>query len=131
MSELEASEMEAGYDLDVRIATEVLGWTQRVAKSQNPRSQKHWYRPGSNHPIVLPSFSWHIAAAWLIVEHLRARGIWLEELTGRYETAYRAGFMWRGDHPFSPHYVQEMADTAPLAICLAALAASSAEEGEN
>lgn len=124
-------------ELDAEVAEKVMGWQWFPAEPERPNVQ-YLRRPDrflygavrdSGKVLLmsgLPAYSTDIAAAWLVVDHLRERGIWLEELTGRYETSYRAGFMWRGDHPFSPNYVQEFGDTAPLAICRAALAACAA-----
>ena len=46
---------------------------------------------------IVPPYSTDIAAAWLVVDYLRALpngGVWLEELSGRYSEGYRCGFSW-------------------------------------
>lgn len=118
-------ETEAGRELDARIAEAVFGYTLdyefadlHVPPAPHVKELRDQYDEWG----VLPHYSSDIAAAWLVVEALRARGIWLEELSGRYEESYRAGFSWR-DPARGMLYRQAMAATAPLAICRAALEA--------
>lgn len=145
-------DIEAGRELDARIAEVVFGltivhraWpcytppdgsTYEAATDGNDRSwgavldivyqvrEPHedwrdqlglWCKP-------VPFYSTDIAAAWLVIDALRARGMWLEELSGRYRECYRAGFSWRNPDRVLL-YRQAMALTAPLAICRAALEA--------
>ncbi len=117
--------MDTGRELDARIAETVFGYTPdyefadlHVPPAPHVKELRDQYDEWG----ILPAYSTDIAAAWLVVEELRARGIWLEELSGRYETSYRAGFSWR-DPERGVRYQQAMADTAPLAICRAALEA--------
>ena len=80
----------------------------------------------SGHSVWNPSGD--IAAAWLVVEYLRGlpnRGVWLEELSGRYEESYRCGFSWI-EGAGGTNFRQAIGDTAPHAICLAALEAMEA-----
>lgn len=128
--------MKASHELDVLIAEKVMGWTCRTPSSPRPLSQKHWYRPGSRHPVVLPAFSRDVAAAWQVVERMHA-GIDPAEqgrynyltlvCTGHYGANWCASFDFNLSHdwfeadvlPSCPFAAQ--ANTAPLAICLAAL----------
>ena len=88
-------EVEAGRELDARIAVVVFGYTLdyefadlHVPPAPHVKDLRDQYDEWG----VLPHYSSDIAAAWLVVEALRARGIWLEELSGRYEKSYRADF---------------------------------------
>jgi hypothetical protein len=98
---MSAPVMEAGRELDQRVAIEVMGWTL-YAGNRNYRQ--------SGEPV--PDYSTDIAAAWLVVEALLARGIYVcvEYASGRWNC-------WAGT-------VNVHAETAPLAICLAALKAT-------
>ena len=103
-------DLEAGYELDERIATEVLGWTKR--------NERIWHRPGDRRPVALRAFSSDIAAAWLVVERMEDLA-WMAHLTrviGGWECRFTP-------LPHTERYVYEEEDTAPLAICKAALAA--------
>jgi hypothetical protein len=90
----------AGRELDALVAEKVMG--------------RDMTRPaGFKHPIGMPHYSTDIAAAWEVVERLRAAGHWfdLRDIRGN---GYWASFG------------QEMSaegKTASLAICLAALKA--------
>ncbi len=118
-------EIEAGRVLDALIAETVFGYTLdyefadlHVPFAPHVKELRNQYDQWG----ILPHYSTDIAAAWLVVGALRARGMWLEELSGRYEGHYRAGFAWR-DPERGLLYRQAMEGTAPLAICRAALEA--------
>ena len=118
---------EAGRDLDARVAVEVMGWTLADRRamgwgdgppvwitgesSDDPNSSPTWqdFRPSTD-----------IAAAWEVVENLADAG-WLVEVSGK---ACHPG-QWCA-HVISvdgEHLHDAVADTAPLAICLASLSA--------
>ena len=65
--------------------------------------------------------------AWLVVESIRKRGIWLHSLEQKWEESTRVFFEWR-DTDRGLLFAQEMGSTAPHAICLAALNAIGGEE---
>jgi len=64
----------AGPALDALVAERVLGWT----RSTDPRCLGWWNDPTDlGRPVSpnwLPAYSTDIAAAWAVVEHMRARG---------------------------------------------------------
>lgn len=98
-------------ELDARIAEHVMGWT-------DVRLAFDWMgtAPGKNWREVVPPYSTDISAAWLVVQKLGARGFMMHKsIVGNY---WRARF----DVPvvaLEEPYV--LAETAPLAICRAAL----------
>ena len=117
------NEHEAGRELDALVAERVMGWT-RVVRAR----ETLWQSPkAGTWPIVasrLPHYSTDIAAAWQVVERMRADG-WVCEVFGS-DTANAEGYsvtLWRPDTSGSS--VTQNA-TAPLAICRAALAAIDA-----
>ncbi len=150
----EMSGLTAGRELDSEIAEKVMGYSGRVIVRRG-RSLKssgeplvafrispsrfecgayetHWLLDGTKlycgkpfSPRFAPHFSTDIAAAWLVVERLAAispqQDFHLEHMEGAGWTASccfnRADGGWDG---------WRNADTAPLAICLAALQAVSA-----
>lgn len=115
------SDLPAGRELDALVAEEVMGYErdEALAMSQYP----------SKDPAALPRFSTDIAAAWQVADRVGisvlkiptgwAAGVWPEGEDNRGE--YRSGECYDGDFK---HYAE--ADTAPLAICYAALTAVGA-----
>jgi hypothetical protein len=109
--------------IDRRVATEVMGW--RVEKGT------YWTQSaeGGNTWRVIPPFSTNIAAAWLVVERMRELG-WAFAL---YDPAFdvdQAKELVRCDWKKGHESWMFMADSAPAAICAAALAAVKGETGE-
>ncbi len=114
---METKELKAGKELDQRIALEVMGWKWR----ERPRGVQRAEWDMHEWPILtpagcgysscsVPDFSSDIAAAWTVFEKLEEPSI------------YRRGKLWRC-HAVRAGNTWEDAPTAPLAICLAALAA--------
>jgi hypothetical protein len=119
---IETKELKAGPELDTLVAEKVMGW-QRFRLAQLPYGPEFW---GGDDPDAEGPFvhawkpSTDIAAAWQVVERFRDKR---RHLAGEifiipYEGIYRChlndadGMRTTAD-----------ADTAPLAICRAALAA--------
>lgn len=99
------SDLPAGRELDALVAEKVMGDTRF---RQVPRAQ--WY-------LVLDHYSTDIAAAWLVVENAVGRGM---------PAGINVAMNWAGDpdgYVAEWAGVRELADTAPLAICRAALRA--------
>src|SRR4051812_17548037 len=114
----ETDELPAGRKLDALIAAKVMGWDVRgpddgpwVALAENGRHATHeTFRPSTD-----------IAAAWEVVEHF-ANYKWLaQSASGRWGTG---PMMWECAFA-SPASFQVVAETAPLAICRAALRAKA------
>lgn len=121
--------MVAGRELDALVAEKVMGWIwfpkddegPRYLASPDPNSMYVWY-PGSGvgtHPL----YSTSIAAAWEVWDKLIADGWYPDVITSHVSDGldYRCELHRGGDG--DGDYVISHADTAPLAICLAALAA--------
>lgn len=130
MTEVESNE------LDVRIAVEVMGyvWTPRLPHHRMdgaPVRDGMVLRDGIFGPLgapgpfcsAVPHYSTDITSAWLVVEKLRQRfGVGLHRISKCSQTEGQWTVEFCGE--FSIPYAQ--ADTAPLAICQAALKAVSA-----
>ena len=87
------NELQAGRELDVRVAIEVMGWQ-----------------------VVYP-YSTDVAAAWQVIEHLRDQGADVE--IGVPAHTYRWYCEVRPREGTTVHW--HAADTMPLAVCRAAL----------
>lgn len=107
--------------LDARVA-ELLGWTRgRTRYGEMP-----WYPPGTTIEtggrLNIPRYSTDIAAAWLVVEEMERRGWWFhlhpndDGIYSMYFHKYQEGKLPTG-----------YGETAPLAICRAALAVIEGE----
>lgn len=121
------SDQTAGPELDALVAEQVMGWTLGEPEyvmgylSHGGSMMRLWKGPGipTAKGILPGQLDWHpstdIAAAWAVVEKLRGGFLWLD--SGN--ELFRAAF-WKG--PDNGGQVCECsAETAPLAICLAAL----------
>lgn len=127
MTRDEILQMEAGREIDALVAELVMGWT-KVRKASTWESAAMIYSgtfvytigvtPDQKTNDVIPYHSTDIAAAWQVVEKMRLVGV----------------SMWIGPHLDNEWAVQikpsinnyhefVRADTAPLAICRAALLA--------
>jgi hypothetical protein len=103
--------------LDADVAEKVMGWTVELIVSGRDAFEE-WRDPqGWRYGATPPSYSSDIAAAWQVVEHMRTRG-WRFEIHELWE-GWRAIFVLRATYA----EYQERAESAPLAICRAALAA--------
>lgn len=131
--------MKAGTDLDNLVAEKVMGWyrkdyretgfakqLERQGKSLHPDwrpAQEYWYCLENGKDERKASLSWSpstdIAAAWQVVDRMKDQYTFM--------LSYR---QHDGDYfvCFDPvNRYEEIADTAPLAICLAALKAVGVE----
>lgn len=109
----------AGPELDALIAERVLGYGGFWLVPPHPSLELEWeVAPCSTNP----------AAAWLVVEAMEARG-WVPCLKRNIERVeWEATFWATPENPAMPRAVRIQADTAPLAICRAALAALEATQ---
>ena len=100
----------AGRDLDARIAVEVMRWKWQPNAG--------WYLGTAEMAGCQWSPSTDIAAAWEVVEKLGLRF----QLFGphRKSSVWFAQFILDGFTPLQDQHWKARADTAPLAICLAA-----------
>lgn len=122
----------AGRALDALVATRVMGWVN-VIESNPPnrtwpsRTRRHWRAPGSVFARKLPHYSTDIAAAWEVVRALRDptegdERFWT--LTDSGSLGWHADLSWNAKEGDALVPLGEgIGDTAPLAICRAALTA--------
>lgn len=115
------TELPAGPELDAAIAEQVMGWT---------KSKEFWgFHRGYGRPS-LPIWepkcrcedwtpSTDIAAAWAVVERVNALGFTVKVMR---ENCAGVRYDCTTDTPLGDLCVNVTADTAPLAICRAALA---------
>ena len=119
------SEQDAGPALDARIAVEVMGLKNVGCESNAHHTEFVPHTDGINfRRVQLRQYSTDIAAAFLVVEKLRERGVLtdIETLSEEYRvTTGRSGVgdeaCWVTSRPF-------FAASLPLAICAAALSVS-------
>lgn len=141
--------MKAGPELNALIAEKIMEWEWRERignkgaiwlfapddpldmKGHSPVGEfQKCARPGFSNEYQLksallyklPHFSEDIAAAWTVLMHLRET----QQLYFTVETVYR-GFGCRIYHDTDNPFGTALEDTAPLAICLAALKALGIE----
>ena len=115
--------MHAGRELDAVIAARVFGYTldyEFADMEMPPAPHVKELRDGYDEWGVLPYYSTDIGDAWAVVEHFRA--FELRTYTKNIHKIYC--LLW--GEGLTPPTGSAIADTAPLAICLAALAALDA-----
>lgn len=126
------SDLQAGRDLDALIAEKVLGWKWikiaglRLLVPPNFNNRGGISLMSRKDPYqFLPHFSTSIQIAWQVVEKF---DFW--DLTKTISGEYRAKLRRKVDGKVAGYVLGEStAPTAPLAICLAALAALEGGEG--
>jgi hypothetical protein len=113
-------ELKAGRDLDALIAHEVFGafGFENIDVVNGPTNELFAVLPGNRAVNLVPYFSTQIAAAWEVVEKLDNRNDVAKEMGIVVCTIYRYG------NGYTVRFFNSgaTAETAPLAICLAALA---------
>ena len=135
--------MKAGRELDARIAEEVMGWSvcRKGEKVDGPTLLRsslkegvatedvYRYRDNPYSPFSLPHYSTRIQDAWLVVEKMTEEGFCpalLYDDDGRWalSTDGIQNLPGKGEVLYTSFAIESdmLADTAPLAICLAALA---------
>lgn len=124
--------MIAGRELDALVAERVMGWTLTTpvdpacdfavgTKRDGTDARRNFGRGPDGKEVSFPLYSTDIAAAWQVVEKLRADGYEVQvaaEPDPRV-SAYHCEIARLSDSGSTV----EFDDTAPLAICRAALAA--------
>lgn len=109
--------LEAGRELDALVAEKVMGWTRHVSDDRGDAYSESW---GFGPNLLTDSLFVHefepsvdIAAAWQVIEKADEFEMWNH--TGK---SYGCRLTFGNREAFAK------ADTAPLAICLAALKAA-------
>ena len=106
-------QMPAGRELDTLVAEKVLRWKRQERGRSSSLPWPHWISDGTTY-LELPRFSEDVGDAWEIVRELIKRGL--------HVSLDSDGSGWTAD--FTPNPLVTFftcADTAPLAICRAAL----------
>jgi hypothetical protein len=120
--------MKAGRELDALIAEKVMGIETEYRKPC-PSDERDWLmvKGGGRYEFV-PSYSTDIKCAWLVVEKLRRQGIFLSVIP---QIDNYAVYVWSNVGESDKYNTYPLgtleAETAPLAICLAALKACGVE----
>lgn len=143
--------MSGGREMDARIATEVMGWTRRVRKGARPLSATDdwkppegdleidfywlWAPPGlspETHWRALPKYSSDIAAAFQVVERVKELGFEVFEVHNHCPDAPWCA-LFCSEKINEANLYEGQGDTAPEAICRAALCALRAlgKEGKR
>lgn len=114
--------MKAGRELDALVAKKVMGFCRyRLQQGSFDRDDLWGECENANHWFGLPCYSKDIAAAWQVVEKVLNNRLFDFDLsTSDGSESWRAFFRMHAP-------VVAFADTAPLAICLAALKAKGVE----
>lgn len=117
------SELPAGRELDALIASKVMGWLH-VGRGITSFADAtllpfdHGRRDGSTPFEPVPPYSTDIRAAWAVVERVRHLS---QESSTRLE---HEGELWHATFSTLDFLAQASGETAPLAICRAALKAA-------
>lgn len=120
--------MDAGRELDALVAEKVMGFnkvTEIVVDHEPPHELYRAPDGRGYYPNRIPLYSTSIADAWQVVEKLAREGKHLAlQAPGSLDMneCYRRFKQWTADFTYDIDS-EGRADTAPLAICLAALKA--------
>ncbi len=122
--------MKAGRELDALVAEKVMGWSDVGEITIGMTVYVAGHRPEGEQTVV-PSYSTDIAAAWTVVERMRELGwrMLLENWVSS-DDAYAAFFHPQDRYRYGNH-IGVTDDTAPVAICRAALRAVGVEVWED
>lgn len=131
------TEMDRLRQIDALVAEHVMGLKLRAPDEMEYTQDREWadgetfvIDNGLANAELVPKYSSNIAAAWRVVEKLQADGRlidlgWAPEV-GPWGFAIKHTD-WSGPVPIERSSHCELADSAPLAICLAALKAAGVE----
>jgi hypothetical protein len=114
--------MTAGPELDALIATQVMGWT-RATLTDDVTGPERWWCSGSTAWFLVDAWkpSTEIHWAWKVVEKLRGQHC-CTKLYSDHHYIWECTLIEEIDDPHTGRQsLFGQADTAPLAICLAAL----------
>ncbi|HLY75686.1 MAG TPA: hypothetical protein VKU80_16315 [Planctomycetota bacterium] len=115
----------AGRELDALVAEKVMGWTavrkQSIANALGHHVMDDFVglpTPTSTIPMLVPRFSMMIQEAWKVADELRGRSQFVAVISGLGPQGVQP---WICKINRDGGFIEERADTAPLAICLASL----------
>lgn len=117
--------MSAGREMDILIAEKIFGWKRKIypPDSLGTLGSAVWEKPGPHRPHIMtiagmPNYSTEISAAWEVVEKLNSLG-WNVCVASRIDGQYACFVTKQAAEDGSAPY----RESAPMAICLAALEA--------
>lgn len=112
--------MNPGRELDILVAEKVMGLPYWIDK-RLPLTTELIARESAR--LMVPDFSTDIAAAWLVVEKLQTLEQWgTFRIQREYNRKWNVGWKW-SDMGASGCECESIEESAPHAICLAALKA--------
>jgi hypothetical protein len=114
--------LDAGPELDAMVAEQVMKWTKFIGTGGGTYwNDESGHFVGGDTRWPVPPYSSDIAAAWEIVEDFGSSFVSLTHAYGEADGEIQDGWWCE---VIGPGYaMRQFADTAPLAICRAALAA--------
>lgn len=122
-----ANELPAGRELDALVAEKVMGWIevrkQSIANAFGQHVMDDYVgQPsiGVTQPVLVPRYSTMIQEAWKVADHLRNQSQFVAVLSGKGPQGVQP---WICKINRDGGFLEERADTAPVAICLASLKA--------
>lgn len=129
--------MEAGRELDALVAEKVMGWHSRITPEIPTYpliGPDRAVPPGETLTKdrgykEIPHYSTDIAAAWDLLKHLDTQGVWVYNLSNACENSWSCTLCQRVGPGYSglTYHQVWLVQTAPHAICLAALKAVGVE----
>lgn len=122
-----ADAVQAGRALDARVAEKVMGWKdvaiQPIANAYGQHVIDDFLGRetiGTLQPMLVPRYSTMIQEAWKVVERLRHESAFVAVISGKGPAGPQP---WVCKVNRESGFLEDKGDTAPLAICLAALRA--------
>ena len=120
-----ADAMQAGRELDALVAEKVMGWIdvkkQSIANAFGQHVLDDYVgQPGigATLPVLVPRYSTMIQEAWKVADRLRGETQFVAVISGKGPQGVQP---WICKVNREGSFLEERADTAALAICLAAL----------
>lgn len=120
-----ADPMPAGRELDALVAEKVMGWLEVGKKSIANAMGQHVMddfvglpQAGAPQPVLVPRYSTMIQEAWKVADRLRGGSQFVAVISGKGPQGVQP---WICKVNREGSFLEERAETAPHAICLAAL----------
>jgi hypothetical protein len=120
-----ADPLQAGRELDALVAGKVMGWLdvkkQSIANAMGQHVMDDYVGlpvAAAAPPVLIPRYSTMIQEAWKVADKLRGEVQFVAVISGKGPQGTQP---WICKVNREGSFLEERADTAPLAICLAAL----------
>lgn len=115
----EVMSMNAGRELDAMVAEHVMGWELRQVGNGSMDGEYYWHDGCDfvDGRLANLEFSTYISAAWEVIEKLHEQN-YLFSISQSVDAGYTAKFFNRDKECY---FVAPYIESAPLAICIAAL----------